>query len=81
MTSNNFEFKQKMAERIDRARVLELLFDDGLDLSDCGSNEDDEDQVSSYLGDELLDPEELAALSRAEVQLRMLDALLEMELL
>ena len=47
MTSNNFEFKQKMAERIDRARVLELLFDDGLDLSDCDSNEDDEDQVSS----------------------------------
>ena len=54
-----------MAERIDRARVLELLFDDGLDLSDCDSDEDDEDQVSSYLGDELLDPEELAALSRA----------------
>ena len=36
-----------MAERIDRARVLELLFDDGLDLSDWDSNEDDEDQVSS----------------------------------
>ena len=54
-----------MAERIDRPRVLELLFDDGLDLSDCDSNEDNEDQVSSYLGDELLDPEELAALSRA----------------
>ena len=54
-----------MAERIDRARVLELLFDDSLDLSDCDSDEDDEDQVSSYLGDELLDPEELAALSRA----------------
>ena len=51
-----------MAERIDRARVLELLFDDGLDLSDCDS---DEDQVSSYLGDELFDPEELAALSIA----------------
>ena len=51
-----------MAERIDHARVLELLFDDGLDLSDCDS---DEDQVSSYLGDELFDPEELAALSRA----------------
>ena len=65
MTSNNFEFKQKMVEKVDRARVLELLFDDGLDLSDCDSNEDDEDQVSSYLGDELLDPEELAALSRA----------------
>ena len=65
MTSNNFEFKQNMAERIDRARVLELLFDDGLDLSDCDSDEDDEDQVSSYLGDEVLDPEELAALSRA----------------
>ena len=44
-----------MAERIDRARVLELLFDDGLDLSDCDSDEDDEDQVSSYLGDEVLD--------------------------
>ena len=54
-----------MAERIDHARVLELLFDDGLDLSDCDSDEDDEDQVSSYLGDELLDLEELAALSRA----------------
>ena len=54
-----------MAERIDRARVLELLFDDGLDLSDCDSDEDDEDQVSSYLGDELFDHEELAALSRA----------------
>ena len=54
-----------MAERIDRARVLELLFGDGLDLSDCDSDEDDEDQVSSYLGDELFDPEELAALSRA----------------
>ena len=65
MTSNNFEFKQKMAVRIDRARALELLFDDGLDLSDCDSDGDDEDQVSSYLGDELLDPEELAALSRA----------------
>ena len=50
-----------MAERIDRARVLELLFEDGLDLPDCDS---DEDQVSSYLGDEVLDPEELAALSR-----------------
>ena len=70
-----------MAERIDRTRVLELLFDDGLDLSVCDSNEDDEDQVSSYLGDEVLDTEELAVLSRAEVQLRMLDALLEMELL
>ena len=45
--------------------MLELLFDDGLDLSDCDSDEDDEDQVSSYLGDELLDPEELTALSRA----------------
>ena len=54
-----------MSERIDRDRVLELLFDDGLDLSDCDSDEDDEYQVSSYLGDELLDPEELAALSRA----------------
>ena len=54
-----------MAERKDRARVLELLFDDGLDLSDCDSDEDNEDQVSSYLGDELLDPEELAALSSA----------------
>ena len=54
-----------MAERIDRDRVFELLFDDGLDLSDCDSDEDNEDQVSSYLGDELLDPEELAALSRA----------------
>ena len=54
-----------MAERIDSARVLELLFDEGLDLSDCDSDEDNEDQVSSYLGDELLDPEELAALSRA----------------
>ena len=70
-----------MAERIDYARVLQLLFDDGFDLSDCDSDEDDEDQVSSYLGDEVLDPEELAALSRAEVQLPMLDALLEMELL
>ena len=59
MTSNNFEFKQNMAERIDRARVLELLFDDSFD---CDS---DEDQVSSYLGDEVLDPEVLAALSRA----------------
>ena len=38
--------------------MLELLFDDGLDL-------DNEDQVSSYLGDELFDPEESAALSRA----------------
>ena len=54
-----------MVERIDHARVLELLFDDGLDLSDCDSDEDDEDQVSSYLGDELLDREELTALSRA----------------
>ena len=54
-----------MAERIDHARVLELLFDDGFDLSDCDSDEDDEDQVSSYLGDKLLDTEELAALSRA----------------
>ena len=70
-----------MAERIDRARVLELLFDDGFDLSDCDSDEDEEDQVSSYLGDEVLDPEELAALFRAETQLRMLDALLAMELL
>ena len=42
--------------------MLELLFDDGLDLSDCDS---DEDQVSSYLGDDLFDPEELAAFSRA----------------
>ena len=56
-----------MAERVDRARVLELLFDDGLDLSDCDSDEDNEDQVSSYLGDELFDPEELAALSRAVI--------------
>ena len=39
-----------MAERIDRAPVLELLFDDGLDLSDCDSDEDNEDQVSSTLG-------------------------------
>ena len=70
-----------MAERIDRARVLELLFDDGLDLSDCDSDEDDEDQVSSYLGDEVLGPEELTALSRAVIQLRMFDALLEMKLL
>ena len=54
-----------MAERIDCARVLELLFDDGLDLSDCDSDEDNEDQVFSYLGDGLLDPEELAGLSRA----------------
>ena len=65
MTSNNFEFKKNMAERIDRARVLELLFDDGFDLPDCDSDEDGEDQVSSYLGDEVLDSEELAALSRA----------------
>ena len=65
MISNTFEFKQNMAERIDCARVLQLLFDDGFDLSDCDSDEDDEDQVSSYLGDELLDPEELAALCRA----------------
>ena len=65
MTSNNFGFKKKMAERIDCARVLELLFDDGFDLSDCDSDEDDEAQVSSYLGDELLDPDELAALSGA----------------
>ena len=49
MTLNNFEFKQNMAERIDRARVLELLFDDGFELSDCDSDEDDEDKVSSYL--------------------------------
>ena len=54
-----------MAERIDCVRVLELLFDDGLDLPNCDSDEDDEDQVSSYLRDEVLDPEELAALSRA----------------
>ena len=54
-----------MAERIDHVRVLELLFYDGFDLSDCDSDEDDEDQVSSYPGDEVLDPEELAALSRA----------------
>ena len=81
MTSNNFEFKPNMAVRIDRARVLKLLFDDGFDLSNCDSDEYDENQVSSYLGDEVLDPEELAALSRAEVQLPMLDALLEMELL
>ncbi len=45
--------------------MLELLFDDGFNLSDCDSDEDDEDQVFSYLGDEVLDPEELAALSRA----------------
>ena len=45
--------------------MLELLFDDGFDLSNCDSDEDDEDQVSSYLGDEVLDTEELAALSRA----------------
>ena len=51
MTSNNFEFKQNMAERMDRARALELLFDDGFDFSDSDSDEDDEDQVSSYLGD------------------------------
>ena len=38
-----------MAERIDLARVLELLFDDGFELSDCDSDEDDKDQVSSYL--------------------------------
>ena len=44
--------------------MLELLFDDGFDLSDCDSDEDDEDQMSSYLGDEVLDPEESAALSR-----------------
>ena len=50
-----------MAERIDRARVLELLFDDGLDLSDCDSDEDDEDQVSSYLGGELLDHREIGS--------------------
>ena len=56
-----------MAERIDCARVLELLFDDGLDLSDCDSDEDNEDQVSSYLGEELFHPEELAALSRAVI--------------
>ena len=59
MTSNIFEFNQKMAEKVDHARVLALLFDDGLDLSDCDSDEDDEYQVSSYLGDELLDPVEL----------------------
>ena len=45
--------------------MLELLFNDGFDLSDCDSDEDNEDQVSSYLGNEVLDPEELAALSRA----------------
>ena len=45
--------------------MLELLFDDGLDLFDCDSDEDNDDQVSSYLADELLHPEELAALSRA----------------
>ena len=45
--------------------MLDLLFDDGFDLSDCDSDDDDEEQVSSYLGDEVLDPEELAALSRA----------------
>ena len=45
--------------------MLELLFDDGFDLSDCDSDEDEEDQVSFYLGDEVLDPEELTALSRA----------------
>ena len=55
-----------MPERIDRARVLELIFEDGFDLSDCDSEEDDKDQVSFYLGDEVLEPEELAALSRAE---------------
>ena len=65
MTSNNFEFKQKLAEKVDRVRILELLFDDGLDLSDCDSDEGDEDQVSFYLGDELLATGELAALSRA----------------
>ena len=65
MTSNNFEFKQNIAERIDHARVLELLFDDGFDLSDSDRDEDDEDQVSSYLGDEVLAPGELVALSRA----------------
>ena len=43
MTSNNFKFKQNMAERIDRARVLELLVDNGFDLSDWDSGEDDED--------------------------------------
>ena len=68
----NYDVKQfwiqatkKMAERKDRARVLGLLFDDGLDLSDFDSNKDDDDQGFSYLGDELLYPEELAALSRA----------------
>ena len=54
-----------MTERIAHARVLELLFDDSLDLSNYDSDEGDEDQVASYLGDEVLDPEELAALSRA----------------
>ncbi len=44
--------------------MLELLFDDCFDLSDCDCDEDDENQVSSYLGDEVLDSEELAALSR-----------------
>ncbi len=73
MTSNNFEFKHNVAERIDRVRVLELLFDDSLDLSDCDSDEDDKNQVSSYFGDEVLDPEKSAALSRTEVQHRMLD--------
>ena len=56
---------QNTAERIDRALVLEVLFDDGFDLSDCDRDEDDEDQVTSYLGDEVLDLEELAAWSRA----------------
>ena len=54
-----------MAERIDRARVLELLFVDGFDLSDSDCDDDDENQLSFYLGDEILDSEELATLYRA----------------
>ena len=40
--------------------VLELIFDGSFDISDS----DEDDQESSYLRDEVLDTEELAALFR-----------------
>ena len=48
-----------MAERYDCQQVLELLFDDGFELSDSNDSEEEDARESSYLGDKPLDSEEL----------------------
>ena len=57
-----------MAEQYDCQQVLELLFDDGFDLSDSDDSEDEDARESNYLGDEPLDLEELASVGEAVIQ-------------